>query len=598
MTRLLTLVGVASLTASLALAQGTLVAPVGANVADAGGTSQNYFRETAARWQSVYDTSVFTSQGVFSPIQINQISFRPAAGGIVPAVPYTYTNAEVYLQYAAVDHAAAQTTWALNRSVALPTTPNYLGSITVNTPSGATPVNSDDVVITLTTPFVFDPSLGQDLLFEILLPTAPAPLPVLATDVPVRTCAFQVPTARMQSVRYIGAAASTSAAGTLTAFTPVTKFDYTIPAGVAKHDPYGNGCYDIALSWYERFAGAYPASTNDLSNTTVQAFANGNGGYTVVTLPGANVVMPTGAGLALGDDQVTASAISLPFTFDYQGGSTTSIWVDSNGSIALNGAAAPASVNNTTSVATILNATNHRIYASLQDLLPDGATNLANVFAEPDPANPTSVFLITWVNVPCFQTTPSVPQLTSTFQIALIDGGAMDNFELRFLTLTNDSDSYAGAAITGFSLGNGAIDPGSSDLTLSVVQTETEKPGLALFGSPRPVLGQPVTYTLSNMRANLGIGTMLASFGQIPGGLSLPSIGIPAAGCNAYIDPLSNVAFGPLLFGSPTAGFSNTWPTGPWSGVTIYVQGFELVPGMNPAGVISSNGMKVELGIY
>lgn len=595
MNRLISLVGVASLAASMALAQGNAYMPLGSNTADGGGTSQNYFRETAARWQSVYDSSVFTGQGIFSPIQIDTISFRPAAGQTVPAVPYTYSNAEVYVQYSATDYLAQGSQWAVNRTVPQPSTPNYLGSITVNTPTGASPVNSDDVVITLTTPFVYDPSLGQDLLLEIYLPTVPSPLPVLATDVPVRTCAYPIASTFISTVRVVGATAPTATGGALTNFTPVTKFGYSVPAGVAKHDPYGGGCYTIARSFYEVFPGAYPASTNDLSGNTVMATQNGNGGYIAMTMPGASVVLPSSTGLALGDDVVSA-AITLPFTFDFPGGSTNTIYVDSNGSIVLGGAAAPTSSNNPANGAALLTSVAPRIAASLQDLLPDGATNVANVFAEVNPNNPNE-FLITWLNVPCFQTTPSVPQLTSTFQIALIDAGQADSFELRYQTLVNDSDSYGGAALTGFSLGNGAMNGGSKDLTAAPIITYPDFGGLTLSGSPRPVMGQQVHYNVGNIRAG-GLTLMECSFGQDALGTPLQLYGVDAPGCNAHISfPLAS--FGGLLFGSPSDSFSFTWPTG-YQGFLVYVQAFELelLSPENNAGVIASNGLKVELGIY
>ena len=595
MTRILSLVSLATLTASMAFAQGAVVCPIGAATADGNGTSQNYFRELASRWQSVYDTSVFTGQVQFSPIEINTVSFRPTAGTVNPAVPYAYANAEVYVQYAATDHAAMATQFALNRTIAQPSTPNFLGTITVNTPTGATPVNSDDVVINLTTPFIFDPSLGQDLLVEIFLPAVPSPVPVLATDVPVRTCASGVAAYKMGTCRVVGAASTTATGGTLTGFTPVTKFDYTVPAGVAKHDPYGTGCYTIARSFYEVFPGNFPNSTNDLSGNTVTAAPAGNGGYLVVTVPGATVVPPTTTGLALGDDQVYATPITLPFTFDYMGGSTTTIWVDSNGSIALGGAAAPASVNTSSSVNTLLAADRPRIAASLQDLLPDGATNVDNVFAEVDPNNP-GVFLITWVNVPCFLTTPNPASGRSTFQIALIDNAGADTFEIRFQSLANDSDSYGGAAITGFSTGGTSLDGGSRDLTGAPFVTAPDLGALELRGSPRPVMGTPVTYQVNNIRPG-GFTLMQAGFIQDLTGTPLSAYGLNAPGCSAFLAPVGLSSFGPLLFGSPSDSFSFTWPNG-YPGVRLFVQAFELqsVNPENPAGLLVSNGLEVLLG--
>jgi hypothetical protein len=479
-------------------------------------------------------------------------------------------------------------TFASNRAPSFPVTPSFVGPVTFGNSTGGTPLNDWLINIPLTTPFIYDPSLGQDLLVELFIDQVPVPAPTPLHIVSGNNAA----THKCNSVRVLFAGAVTATGGAISAFCPALRFGYTVPPGVAKHDPYGTGCYTVARSFYELFPGAYPSSTNDLSNNTIQAMMNGSGGYLVLTTPGASVVPPTNVGLSLADDAVSP-AIPLPFTFDYQGGSTNQIYVDSNGSIVLNGAAPTSTIGG--GVAGMLNATHHRIYASLQDLLPDGLTNTNNVFAQVDPSNP-NVFLITWRNVPCYQVTPAPVPATSTFQIALIDNGVLDSFELRFQTLVNDSDSNNGVAVTGFSLGGGALDGGSQDYTGSVINTSTDLGPLTLFGSPRPVLGQPVTYTLSNVRSNLAISTMLASFGQVPGGIALPSLGIQAPGCNVFVDPISNVGFGPLLFTSPTAGFAHTWPLGPWSGVTVYVQGFELAPGENAAGVIASNGMKIELG--
>jgi hypothetical protein len=589
MNRLSSFVGVVSLTA-VALSAQQLVAPSAALAADPSWT-QNIWRETYTRNQAVYDTTHFTGQGVFSPIEINNIEYRIGATFIDG--PAFYPNVSVWVGYAQNDHAALSTVFASNRAPSFPVTPNFVGPVTVGTSTGGTPLNDYLINIPLTTSFIYDPSLGQDLLVELYIDQLPSPVPPVAMHI---VSGNSVATHRCSSVRVLFAAALTATGGTVSAFCPAVRFGYTIPAGIAKHDPYGTGCYSIANSFYEQFPGAFPASSNDLTNTTVLGSQNGSGGYDALTIPGATVVPPTGIGLGLADDQISA-AIPLPFTFDYPGGSTSQIFVDSNGSIALNSAVAPVSINNSTTPATLLNATNHRLAASLQDLLPDGATNVQNVFAEVDPNSP-NVFLITWLNVPCFvDTAVNTPSgLTSTFQIALIDNGTADGFEFRYQTLVNDSDSYGGAAVTGFSLGGGAIDGGNQDLTASFVSTATELGGLSLFGSPRPVLGNPVSYTLSNVRPNLGVSVMLASFVQIPGGLPLPLIGVNAPGCNAYVDANNSFSFGPLLFGAPSSGFSYTWPLGPWSGVTAYVQGFELTPGLNPIGVISSNGMKVELG--
>lgn len=579
MNRLLSFVSVASLAATVALSQNIVVPALAAN-ADLG-TSQNYLREIVERYQSIYDTTQFTTQGIFSPIEINTISYRPSVGQLGFAT--TYPSVEVYISNAATDYAAMSATYATNRSVAFPTTPNYAGPVNMVTVSGAGPVNQDYVTINLTTPFIYDPSLGQDLLIEIAILVAPTPT---VTTIPTQVSSFNVATHRCQTVRTLGN--TTALAGTLSAFSPAPRLGYTIPAGVAKHDPYGTGCYAIPRSFYEVF----PSQANDLSGQTVMVSQNGNGGATAFTIPAVSMTMPTGTGLALGDD-VVSPAITLPFTFNYPGGSTNQIFVDSNGSILLNVTGGSSIGGN---AAALLSSTSHRICASMQDLLPDGVTNVANVFAEADPLNPTSVFLITWVNVPCYNTTPAPVPATSTFQIALIDSGTNDTFELRYQTLVNDSDSNAGVAITGFSLGSNAIDGGSSDLTAGLINTQADLGPLTLTGSPRPVMGTPVSYQVSNIRAG-GFTLMQCGFGQDLAGTPLSAYGLNATGCSAFLAPVGLSSFGPLLFNAPTDSFNFTWPTG-YPGVQLFVQAFELqsVNPENPAGILVSNGLQVLLG--
>lgn len=586
MNRLLSLVSVASLTASLAFAQNVVV-PAIATTTDPS-TSQNYLREIVEHYQSVYDTSSFTGQGLFSPIQINTVSYRPSVGNLGFAT--VYPSVDVYLSYAATDYATMSTTYASNRTVAFPTTSSYSGSVTMTTVSGAGPVNQDYVTINLTNPFIFDPSLGQDLMIEIFInsPCVPPMLLTPVVQIPTQVSTNNVAAHKTQTVRTLGNV--TALAGTASVFSPVPRLFYSIPPGVAKHDPYGTGCYTIAQSFYEEF----PSVSNDLSGKTLVASMNANGGYDAFTFGAASLTMPTGTGLAMVDDVVSA-AIPLPFSFEYAGGSTSQIFVDSNGSILLN-VTAPTTIGG--GAGALLSSPAHRIAASMQDLLPDGATNINNVFAEADPANPTSVFLITWVNVPCYNTTPAPVPATSTFQIALIDNGTNDTWEVRYQTLTNDSDSNAGVAVTGFSLGGTALNGGNVDLTASSISTKTDLGPLTLTGTPRPVMGTPVTYQVSNIRPG-GFSMMVVGFGQDLAGSPLSGFPffLPAPGCNGYVVPVGLGSFGPLLFGSPSDGFSFTWPTG-YPGVQVFVQAFELgatVP-ENAANILSSNGLQVLLG--
>ena len=240
------------------------------------------------------------------------------------------------------------------------------------------------------------------------------------------------------------------------------------------------------------------------------------------------------------------------------------------------------------SAATMLGLASTRLCGSMQDLLPDGATNLNNVFAEVDPNNP-SVFLITWRDVPCYGATTG----TSTFQIALVDNGAQDYVQYRYGTLENNSTSNGGVAITGFSWGNGGINPGSVDLTAGPARSYLEQRALALGASGRPYLGNTTNYTLSNIPANAPISALVVSIGFEDPGFDLGAIGMP--GCNEYVF-LGWSASVPLV-GGPAVGFALTVPNnGALLGLPIDLQGASCVPGINSAGAITSNAMLSTVG--
>ena len=300
---------------------------------------------------------------------------------------------------------------------------------------------------------------------------------------------------------------------------------------------------------------------------------------------GSSVVLPTGTGLALGDDQVSG-AITLPFSFDYPGGSTTTIHVDANGSILHNG---PAGTNLGGNVGALLDSPVHRICAAMQDLLPDGAANTNNVYAQVDPANP-GAFLITWRNCPCYGAPPANG---STFQIALIDGGGLDTVELRYQILHNDSPTNGGVCITGFSLGNFALDPGSTDLTAAMpFATEFDQSPLTLTAVTRPVLGTAWQLVTTNLNPLLpAIGFQIYGLG--PGIGDLSPLGMP--GCSLYANPaVSTLMFAP--FGNVLTT-SLQLPANPvLNGAQIYTTSAALSP-ENIFGWVTANGVIGRVGI-
>lgn len=561
---------VAALFAATLSAQQIVVPDFMANAE--GGTTQNVFRELSNRVQCVYDTANFTNQDTAQPIVINSVEFR-LGGGLATTIT-TYPLVEIHLQNAAVDHLALTTTFASNRSAPLGT-PNFSGPVTLQAVPGTTP-NGYFVTIPLTTPFTYFPESGSDLLMELVINGAPTPAVINTT-----ASGFGTPASLCNSVRSPGSTVALT--GTVSRFCPLARFGYTNAPGAALKSNYGVGCYDRSVSLYEQFA----AGASDLAGQRISMALNGQGGYTATTTSGAGIVAPTNVGLALGDDQVSP-AIALPFTFEFPGGSASSIIVDSNGSIILSGASGSSIGGN---AATMLALPSTRICASIQDLLPDGSTNVANVFAQVDARN-ANQFYITWVNVPCFGST-AVPPPVCNMQIALINNGTNDRFELRYLSYANDSSSNAGVAVTGFSRGSNGVDGGSQDFTAGSPSSQTEAQAVRLAATNRPVIGLTQNFTTSNIPATSALSLYVLSTGQLNPGVDLGVIG--AAGCNAYVTLPEVLSI--LQLTNPTATSGVSIPNDPFFvGQSFYSQAVVLDATANAAGLLVSNGVTSLMG--
>ncbi len=160
----------ATLLAAAASAQFTLVAPTG--YANAEGNASNTYpwqRNAAAmRIQFLYDSSHFTGQGASSPILISRLRYRANAttgtwaGGSWP-------NVQIDMATATSDHAVASTTFAANMGPDLTTV--HSGAVTVHAGTGnGTGVPGPWYIdIPLATPFLYDPTTGNDLAIDIQL---------------------------------------------------------------------------------------------------------------------------------------------------------------------------------------------------------------------------------------------------------------------------------------------------------------------------------------------------------------------------------------------------------------------------------------------
>ncbi len=120
------------------------------------------------RVQFCHDSSLFTGTGMNGPIRISGLRFRPdaiansSAGG-------TYPSVVVDLSTCVFDHLAITNTFANNHG--LDRVNVYNGPVQVLPFTGGNAPAPVYVDITFTTPFVYDPTLGGDLLIEFVVNT-------------------------------------------------------------------------------------------------------------------------------------------------------------------------------------------------------------------------------------------------------------------------------------------------------------------------------------------------------------------------------------------------------------------------------------------
>jgi hypothetical protein len=542
--------------AAAAIAQSPIVIPNGlASTEGASSTAYPWGRGTAQiRVQYVFDSTHFTNQGVTYPILITNLRWR--ANGAATGVAGTYSAMNVMMATCPVDQAAASTTFASNLGADLTTV--YNGSVSVAAGAGATP-NNWYVNIPLSSPFLYDPSNG-DLTFDFATNAAGW---VGSAGAAVDCATTGSLTSRIYNLTNFAAATGTFQANVGI----TTEITFTAAAGAASASTFGAGCYDRFATFLETF----PASSFDLSNSSLRLTPAGSG-YLVTT--GSNQWWtPVGANLGMGDDTVSA-ALPLGFTLNYPGGSTTDVYASSNGFVwaqagGVNGCCAgdPA----------LLVAQGARWCPLWNDLNPSlGGT----VVWDQDLVNGAAYLTYTGV-----QEYGQAANL-NTFQVAFFSTGEV---EMRWQTCA----VTAHVTLAGWSPGNGARTPSSTDLSAGVpFTTAPDQLALRLAAAPRPVVGNTVVLTTSNVPAAATLGVMIYSFGAIPGGLDLGYLGMP--GCKQHVGLDSTQFFFPA---GGTGSLNFNVPNNPFfSGLHVYGQSAVLVSGVNARGILSSNGLDLLVG--
>jgi PKD repeat protein len=157
---------------SIAGAQSVFI-PVGAQTLE-GPSSTGYpwnRNASAIRVQYLYDSTIFTSQGIATPIRIVGARWRANAAAVTTTwAGTTYSNVTIGLSTAAVNYAAPSTTFASNRGVDYTTV--HSGAVTVapGTGNGTGIPAPWYVTVNFGTPFLYDPTTGNDFLSEFAFP--------------------------------------------------------------------------------------------------------------------------------------------------------------------------------------------------------------------------------------------------------------------------------------------------------------------------------------------------------------------------------------------------------------------------------------------
>ncbi len=591
--RALTARALAILLPTATVAAQLLVAPEGMALGSPAFSSL-IWRNTSFRLQQIFDSSHFTNQGVTGPVSIQRLRFR-AAPGVVDAGGQIYQGdgasqgVTVSLGTSANDYLSASVNFAANRG-AMQTVLSF-GSVQLQPAGGGAP---NDYVIDITLPVaaVYDPTTGEDLLLEI-----DAPQPIGAPP-PLSCSAFVT----QDRVRRISSGSQAAQSGSLSGLCGVVLFDIAGGGGVqtivaGESFRFGEGCYESYRAVGEQFTVQNPfdlagAGVGGVRFTPDVPFAPtayrltpvSGQFYSPTGLPlGGNTLLPTPM---TDDGRSEPIQIGNRFTFPYVGGVASVVHASSNGYVEL-----------------------QPMTGNLTDPAPDpgklanGPARLLPFWFDLDPTvnrvlDPSSgvhfdvdlsgtVAYITWLRMGASGAAAGASSYTA--QLALFADGT---FEYRYFA------PFVGSApqpvLVGFTPGNGALAPPSSDISAAMPLTTSRQDmaPLQLHGTA-PILGDATLLTTSNIPANAIATANMISFIGYPLGFDLASSG--AAGCRQYI--LIAGVETQLVFGSPQASISLSVPNQTtFLGMQLYSQSGSLVAGVNPLGLLTSNGVGLVIG--
>lgn len=343
-----------------------------------------------------------------------------------------------------------------------------------------------------------------------------------------------------------------------------------VPMQSASLSTYGSGCYSTPGAFCERFDGTRPF---DLDNVTFRFVPNARGGYDVTRIPGPVLILPVGAAFPPADDRL--NDVLLPWTFPFPGGATNTLRICTNGYFWLQ----PSSVADYTPTLSEFAAQGARFALAWTDFNP-GAPGSGGASYERDPLD--RFVTITYDDVWLHGTYGTD---LSTFQCVLFPNGEI---EVRYGFVSHGNLP----CIVGFTPGEQNLGAPAAQVDFSAIttmHTAFARP-MELIATQRPLVGATVSLTTNGVPSNALLTMNLIAFLQIAQGADLAALGAP--GCSQYV--ITNDA--DALFGTFTRTLGPI-PSAPiFLGLHVYSQSVSLVPGVNPVGALTSNGVEMVLG--
>lgn len=335
---------------------------------------------------------------------------------------------------------------------------------------------------------------------------------------------------------------------------------------------YGVGCYNSRASFAQTFSPTLFDLGGTAVTTNVIQFVPTTNGYTIQAGPDTWFT-PVSANLALGDEAL--ATLNLPFQFAFPGGSTNVVRMCSNGYVWMNGATA--TIDPTPTFVELSNGV-ARLAPFWMNLNPAlGGTTHFDV----DPSN-NAVYL-TWLNV---LGVPGGAAPGNTFQMVLRSDNTV---EYRYRQISNQFN----VMLVGWSRGATLFPPNIDISTAMPFSVGLDLNPLSWAAVGRPILGTTQTINLGNI-ANpaQSIGLTLIGFASHPIPPDLSIIGAP--GCFLHVQSV-------VIEGYLVGGVLHPWQlaipaNASLSGTHLFTQGALLTNGVNPFGVLTSNGVDLLLG--